>query len=105
MARFKWSIESVSTVRVRIIRGVAVCGLVTVVWFAQPIALGAVHLYQQALAPIAAHVGLRCRFTPSCSRYAEVVIVRDGIARGGWKAITRIARCGPWIPQGTRDDP
>jgi uncharacterized protein len=72
---------------------------------AQPIALGGIHLYQRALAPGAARVGLRCRFTPTCSRFAEVVIARDGVVRGGIKAIARVARCGPWTPPGTRDDP
>jgi putative component of membrane protein insertase Oxa1/YidC/SpoIIIJ protein YidD len=48
---------------------------------------------------------LRCRFTPTCSRYAEIVIARDGAVRGGIKAIERIARCGPWTKPGTRDDP
>jgi putative component of membrane protein insertase Oxa1/YidC/SpoIIIJ protein YidD len=33
------------------------------------------------------------------------VIARDGIVRGGLKALARIARCGPWTAQGTRDDP
>jgi uncharacterized protein len=73
--------------------------------YAQPIALASIHGYQRALAPIAAKAGMRCRFTPTCSRYAETVIARDGIVRGGWKAIARIARCGPWTPSGTRDEP
>ena len=54
---------------------------------------------------MAARAGLRCRFAPTCSRYAEVVIVRDGVVRGGLKALTRIARCGPWTAPGTRDEP
>jgi putative component of membrane protein insertase Oxa1/YidC/SpoIIIJ protein YidD len=33
------------------------------------------------------------------------MIARDGAVRGGMKAIARIARCGPWTPQGTRDEP
>ncbi len=49
--------------------------------------------------------GIHCRFTPSCSRYAETVIARDGIVRGGWKALNRIARCNPLTPAGTRDEP
>jgi putative membrane protein insertion efficiency factor len=68
-------------------------------------ALAGIHGYQTFLAPAAARAGLRCRFTPTCSRYAEAVIARDGIVRGGAKAIVRIARCGPWTPNGTRDDP
>jgi putative membrane protein insertion efficiency factor len=71
----------------------------------QAFALSAIHGYQRTLSPIAARAGLRCRFTPTCSRYAETVIARDGAIRGGIKAIARIARCGPWTPRGTRDDP
>ena len=72
---------------------------------AQPIALAGIHAYQRTLSPVAARIGLRCRFTPTCSRYAEAVIARDGVVVGGWKAVRRIARCGPWTPTGTRDDP
>jgi putative membrane protein insertion efficiency factor len=74
-------------------------------WFAQPLALAGIHGYRRALAPIAAQAGVRCRFTPTCSRYAETVIARDGIVRGGAKALARIARCGPWTAMGTRDEP
>jgi putative membrane protein insertion efficiency factor len=72
---------------------------------AQAIAIASIHGYQHALSPAAARIGLRCRFTPTCSRYAETVIARDGVLRGGLRAVARIARCGPWTPQGTRDDP
>ncbi len=72
---------------------------------AESLALEGIHLYQRTLSPIAAHIGLRCRFTPTCSRYAEIVIARDGAIRGGWKAIRRIARCGPWTAVGTVDEP
>ena len=72
---------------------------------AQPIVLAGIHGYQRALSPLAARAGLRCRFTPTCSRYAEVVVARDGVVRGGLKAIARIARCGPWTAPGTRDEP
>lgn len=72
---------------------------------AQPVALAGIHLYQRALSPLAARAGIRCRFTPTCSRYAETVITRDGIVRGGWRALERVARCGPWTPQGTADEP
>jgi hypothetical protein len=72
---------------------------------AQPIAIAAIHGYQRSLAPLAARTGARCRFTPTCSRYAETVITRDGVVRGGWRALERIARCGPWTPMGTEDEP
>jgi len=76
-----------------------------IVFNAQTVAIASIHAYQRALAPAAARVGLRCRFAPTCSRYAETVIARDGVLRGGWLALKRIARCGPWTPAGTRDEP
>jgi len=72
---------------------------------AQPIAIAGIRVYRHALSPIAARVGIRCRFTPTCSRYAEAAIARDGVVRGGWKAIKRVARCNPLTPMGTRDEP
>jgi uncharacterized protein len=72
---------------------------------AQALLLAGIRGYQRALSPIAARAGLRCRFTPTCSRYAATVIARDGVLRGGARAIKRIARCGPWTPFGTADEP
>jgi putative membrane protein insertion efficiency factor len=82
-----------------------VAAALAIVWNAQAIALAGIHGYQRSLSPLAARVGLRCRFMPTCSTYAETVIERDGALRGGWKALTRIARCNPLTPAGTRDDP
>ena len=84
---------------------VAVAVVLAIVVAGQPVALGAIHTYQRLFAPAAARIGWRCRFTPTCSRYAEAVITRDGIVRGGWKTLNRIARCGPWTPMGTVDLP
>jgi hypothetical protein len=71
----------------------------------QTLAIAAILGYQRSLAPLAARAGARCRFTPTCSRYAEAVIKRDGLVRGGWRAVARIARCGPWTKMGTKDEP
>jgi putative membrane protein insertion efficiency factor len=76
-----------------------------IVMNAQAAAILSIHAYQRVLAPSADRFGMRCRFTPSCSHYAEVVIRRDGVARGGWAALKRIARCNPLTPPGTRDEP
>ena len=69
------------------------------------LAVAGIHLYQRMLSPAAARAGAVCRFTPTCSHYAESVIARDGILRGGWLSLRRIARCGPWTPMGTVDNP
>lgn len=68
-------------------------------------ALLALRGYQATLSPLLERIGTRCRFTPSCSRYAAVVIARDGIVRGSWLTARRIVRCGPWTPAGTVDVP
>ena len=46
-----------------------------------------------------------CRFTPTCSFYGRESIRKHGLAVGGWRALRRIARCGPWTPAGTADPP
>jgi len=74
-------------------------------WNAQSIALAGVHGYQHSIAPLVSRAGIQCRFTPSCSRYAEAVIARDGVLRGGLKSLKRIVRCGPWTAAGTVDEP
>ena len=89
----------------------AVPGALMIVWAtvagqgARPVALAAIHFYQQHVSDLAATTGHRCRFTPTCSRYAEAAIARDGVVRGGWKTVKRIARCNPWTPMGNRDEP
>lgn len=83
----------------------AVSALLVAAFAAEPIAIAGIRAYQRALSPLAARAGLRCRFVPTCSRYAEIVIRRDGVIRGSWESLKRVARCGPWTPQGTIDPP
>ncbi len=53
----------------------------------------AIKLYRLTLSP---WVGRGCRFTPSCSEYAEEAILRFGAFKGAWLAARRLARCHPW---------
>ncbi len=69
------------------------------------LAVGAIHVYQRSVSPALSKVGFGCRFTPSCSHYAEAVLQKHGIVRGSWMTLTRLARCGPWTPAGTLDPP
>jgi putative membrane protein insertion efficiency factor len=64
-----------------------------------------IHAYQHTLSPVMPTLGVQCRFTPTCSHYADAVIARDGAVVGSWRAVKRLARCGPWTEQGTRDEP
>ncbi len=67
--------------------------------------LGAIHLYQATLSPVLGHAGVRCRFQPTCSHYAEGAIEKYGALEGSAKAAWRVLRCGPWTPPGTVDPP
>ena len=69
------------------------------------IAVASVHAYQRTVSPLLERCGVGCRFTPTCSRYAEAVLRKHGIARGTWLTVKRVARCGPWTPAGTTDPP
>jgi putative membrane protein insertion efficiency factor len=69
------------------------------------LALGGIHLYQATLSRWYAAAGVQCRFTPTCSRYAEACVRELGAARGSWLALRRVVRCGPWTPAGTVDEP
>ncbi|HYG64033.1 MAG TPA: membrane protein insertion efficiency factor YidD, partial [Thermoanaerobaculia bacterium] len=62
-------------------------------------------LYQATASPMMPKVGVRCRFQPTCSHYSEAAIRKYGTVKGVAKSAWRIARCGPWTPQGTVELP
>ncbi|RPJ84564.1 MAG: membrane protein insertion efficiency factor YidD [Acidobacteria bacterium] len=68
-------------------------------------ALQGVHLYQRFAAPALLRTGVRCRFQPTCSHYAEASLRQHGFLGGTWRTARRLARCGPWTPMGTIDPP
>jgi uncharacterized protein len=61
--------------------------------------------YRRWLVPVFSAAGVRCRFEPCCSRYAEDAIRAQGALIGTARALVRIARCGPWTAPGTLDPP
>jgi putative membrane protein insertion efficiency factor len=69
------------------------------------IAVGAIHTYRTFASPVAAAIGVRCRFQPTCSRYAEEAIRKYGVFDGSVKAGRRLLRCTPFTPIGTVDPP
>ena len=59
-----------------------------------------VRVYRYAISPLMAG---NCRFSPTCSAYAEEAIIKYGALKGGYLASRRILRCHPW--GGTGYDP
>jgi uncharacterized protein len=67
-------------------------------------AIAAIDQYRAHVSPHLKGV-IYCRFTPTCSAYGREVIRKYGFARGSWKALVRVAKCGPWTKMGTVDLP
>jgi len=74
-------------------------------WWLQRLILA----YRALVSPL---LGARCRYLPTCSRYAFEAIDEWGAVRGTWLAIRRVGRCHPWrdggfdpVPQRRVPDP
>ena len=51
-----------------------------------------IRFYQRYISPA---FPARCRFSPTCSRYAYEAIAKYGALKGGWLALRRLLRCHP----------
>ena len=56
-------------------------------------AIGVIQGYRQLISPLRPP---SCRFVPSCSQYAVDAVSEFGLVRGGWLALVRLVKCGPW---------
>lgn len=52
-----------------------------------------IELYRHTISPLRLPT---CRFTPTCSQYAVEALTEFGVIRGGWLAVVRLLKCGPW---------
>jgi putative membrane protein insertion efficiency factor len=52
-----------------------------------------IQIYQKLVSP---HLGLHCRFVPTCSEYASEAIKHHGFFKGSVKALGRLLRCHPF---------
>jgi putative membrane protein insertion efficiency factor len=52
-----------------------------------------IQLYRHTVSPLRLPT---CRFTPTCSQYAVEALTEFGLMRGGWLALVRLLKCGPW---------
>jgi putative membrane protein insertion efficiency factor len=56
-----------------------------------------IRCYRAAIRPL---FGPCCRFSPSCSVYAEEALKQKGIFRGLFLALKRLCKCHPFHPGG-----
>jgi putative membrane protein insertion efficiency factor len=52
-----------------------------------------VHAYRRAISPL---LPRRCKYEPTCSRYAVQAVQELGVLRGTALAAWRLLRCNPW---------
>ena len=52
-----------------------------------------IKIYQIIISPL---LGPSCRFTPTCSQYAEEAKQKYGPFKGSWLSFKRILKCHPW---------
>lgn len=52
-----------------------------------------IRFYQKHISPA---FSARCRFSPTCSRYAYEAITKYGAIKGGFLALRRFLRCHPF---------
>ena len=55
--------------------------------------LSLIRFYQKHISPA---FPARCRYCPTCSRYAYEAITKYGAAKGSWLALKRFLRCHPF---------
>ncbi|MDV3123388.1 membrane protein insertion efficiency factor YidD [Mycobacterium sp. 21AC1] len=52
-----------------------------------------IQLYRHMISPLRLPT---CRFMPTCSQYAVDALTEYGLVYGGWLAMVRLLKCGPW---------
>lgn len=60
---------------------------------AQRFILMLIGIYRTGISPL---LGPACRYTPTCSAYAEEAVRKYGAVKGSWLAFRRLLRCHPW---------
>lgn len=60
---------------------------------AQAVVLAPIAAYRRFISPA---LPARCKYEPTCSRYAAQAVREYGILRGLVLAVWRVLRCNPW---------
>lgn len=56
--------------------------------------------YKIYISPFFEHLGVHCKYYPTCSEYAKQAIEKYRLAKGLWLSIKRFFRCNPFSKGG-----
>ena len=59
-----------------------------------------ISFYRRCISPLTPP---SCRFTPTCSAYAQEAITKYGALKGSWLSLKRLLRCHPFYHGDTYD--
>ena len=59
-----------------------------------------IRIYKKYISPIFAHLGVHCKYYPSCSEYTRQAINKYGVFKGMVLGIKRILKCNPFSKGG-----
>ena len=56
-----------------------------------------IKFYQKIISPLTLS---SCRYSPTCSEYSKLCLIKYGIIKGSILSIKRIIKCNPWGGKG-----
>lgn len=59
-----------------------------------------INFYQKFISSYMGHIGIHCKFEPTCSEYAKQAIEKYGAIKGSILGLKRILRCNPFSKGG-----
>ena len=59
-----------------------------------------IEFYQRHISSFFHHMGIRCKFYPTCSEYTKSAILKYGVIKGLGLGFIRIMKCNPFSKGG-----
>lgn len=59
-----------------------------------------INFYKKSISPFFHHLGIECKYYPTCSEYTRQAILKYGVFKGGFLGIKRILKCNPFSKGG-----
>ena len=58
------------------------------------------NFYQKFISPFFYHMGIRCKYYPTCSEYMRQALNKYGCVKGTFLGIKRLLKCNPFSKGG-----